>query len=129
MRIIGTAAFLLITFSGCYNDKYDKLYPSSLGTTTCDTSGTITYSGDIKPIIEANCYSPGNGCHDATGSAVSQYDYETSITALQTNAQTGLLLNSINWQNVPSMPKNGNKLPSCDIDKITRWVDEGAPNN
>jgi hypothetical protein len=117
-------------FCGCYNDKYNKLYPATTTTTTtCDTT-TIAYTKDIKPIIVANCYSPGNGCHDAAGSATSGFDYQTSATVLISNATSGLLLADITWQpRHNQMPKGGAMLPGCDIAKITRWVNEGAPNN
>lgn len=118
---------MLALFCGCYNDKYDKLYPVPV--TTCDTT-TITYSHDIAPIIANYCLSPGNGCHDVTGAGVSGYDYQTNILALQSNAATGLLLPDINWDpRHNAMPKNAAKLPDCDINKITRWVNQGAQNN
>jgi hypothetical protein len=122
------AAAILIVAAGCYNDKYDKLYPATPN--ACDTTVAITYSGDIAPIIATNCFSPGNGCHDAVGSGTSGYDYQTSIIPLQLTASNGMLLGSINW--LPghnAMPKNGSKLGDCEINKITRWVHSGAPNN
>jgi len=125
---------VLITFlSSCSNNKYDKLYPQSpAAATTCDTSTTLSYANDIETIIASNCFSPGNGCHDATGSGVSGFNYQTSITSLQSNALNGSLLTDINFMPTRghnSMPLNGARLSVCDIDKITRWVNEGAPNN
>ena len=133
MKKLLTVFVLIIFLDGCYNDKYDKLYtlpPAT--TTTCDTSGTLSYANDIEPIIASNCFSPGNGCHDATGSSVSGYNYQTSIISLQSNAQNGSLLSDINFMPTRghnSMPLNGAQLSTCDIDKITRWANEGAPNN
>ena len=128
-KIIFCAASILI-FAGCYNDKYDKLYPQP-ATTTCDTNTTISYANNIEPIIVANCYDPSAGnCHNATGS--SGYNYQTSITALQANALNGSLVTDINFMPTRghnSMPFNGTQLSACDIDMITRWVNEGAPNN
>jgi hypothetical protein len=128
MKKLIFVAGILLMMGSCYNDKYDKLYPAS-PVVSCDTT-TITYAHDIQPIIVANCYSPGNGCHDALGSGASGYDYATSIGPLQTNANDGTLLGDINW--LPrhnQMPKNGNKLSDCDINKITRWVNLGAKND
>ena len=121
---------IIIAFcmSGCYNDKYDKLYPAKA---TCDTSGVIKYSVDIVPIISTNCYSPGNGCHDAAGAATSGFDY-TTYDGLKTNIADGSLLTDINWAPTKGhnkMPKNGNQLAQCDINKITRWINEGYLNN
>ena len=129
MKKILFSAIVVAIFAGCYNDKYNKLYPVST-TVTCDTS-TITYSHDILPIISASCYSPGNGCHDAAGASTSGYNY-TNFAVLQSTALSGWLVTDINFaptRGHNNMPKNGTKLSSCDIDKITRWVDEGALNN
>ncbi len=130
MKKIIIAGAALLILAGCYNDKYNKLYPLP-ASTTCDTT-TITYAADIAPIISANCYSPGNGCHDAAGSSTSGYNYQTSISVLQGNATSGALLTDINFtptRGHNNMPKNGTQLSACDIEKITRWVNEGAPNN
>jgi len=122
----------VIGLGACYNDKSDKLYPNSTGTiTTCDTNVTISYANDILPIISSNCYSPGNGCHDATGSSTSGYNY-TTYAALAGNAADGSLVSDINFaptRGHNDMPKNGTQLPACDIEKISRWVNEGYPDN
>jgi len=123
--------FAVICISSCYNDKYDKLYPATTTTTTCDTSGTVSYKNDILSIVSTNCYSPGNGCHDAAGAQTSGYDY-TTYTALAGNAADGSLVTDINFtptRGHNNMPKNGTQLPACDIEKITRWVNEGYPDN
>jgi hypothetical protein len=118
-------------FSSCYNDKYDKLYPAiTTTTTTCDTT-TITYSHDVQPIIAANCYNPGGGCHDAAGSSVSGFNY-TTYAGLVVNITDGSLLTDINFtptRGHNSMPKGGTQLSACDINKITRWINQGYQNN
>jgi len=122
----------VLCLSGCYNDKADKLYPATSGnTTTCDTTVATSYKSDIMPILQAYCYSPGNGCHDATGSSVSTFNYET-YAALASNAADGSLVSDINFAPTKghnSMPKNSTQIPACDIEKITHWVNEGYPNN
>jgi hypothetical protein len=120
------AAAPLLLLYGCYNYKYDKTFPLS---STCDTTN-VSYSRDIVPVITANCAVAG-GCHDAAGSSVSGHDY-TTYAGVKAVATYDFIVTDINW--VPTaghnnMPKNGAKLPDCDINKITRWVNEGAPNN
>ncbi len=130
MKRLIILAVLFLAVSSCYNDKYDKLYPNPTTTVTCDTSA-IKYSQDILPIITANCTIAG-GCHDAAGAATSGFDYSGSVTVLQGNAASGALVTDITWQPTRghnNMPKNLPKLSDCDINKITRWVNEGAPNN
>jgi len=129
-KITLATAALLVLLAGCYNDKYDKLYPAiPINPATCDTT-TITYSHDIQPIIVANCYNPAAGtCHNAVGS--SGYNYEV-FSVLQSNALSGWLLTDITFNPTRghnSMPKGGTKLSDCDINKITRWVNQGALQN
>jgi len=126
-------AATLLALASCYNDKYDKLYPTPAATTTtCDTNTTISYATNIEPIIVNNCYNPSAGtCHNAAGSSVSQYNY-TIFSVLQGNALNGYLLSDITWNPARGhndMPLNGTKLSDCDINMITRWINEGAPNN
>jgi len=119
------AALLLLVMAGCYNDKGDQLYVAPL-TTTCDTS-SVSYAKDIAPIFTTSCNIAG-GCHDAAGKATSGYDF-TSYAGIQTIA-SGLLLNDINWAaGYNAMPKNLSKLSTCNINKITAWVNKGKPNN
>jgi len=127
MKKLLTVIILLLTLAGCYNDKYDKVFP--LQAAVCDTTA-VTYSKDIAPIIAANCAISG-GCHDAAGSLISGHDY-TSYAGVQAVASYDFIVTDINWIPVAghnNMPKNGAKLPDCDINKITRWVNEGAPDN
>jgi hypothetical protein len=126
MKKLIPIAVLLLALGSCYNYKYDKLVPAQ---TACDTT-TVTFSADIAPIIAANCAISG-GCHDAAGSLISGHNY-TSYAGVQAVASYDFIVTDINWTPISGhndMPKNGIKLSACDIDKITRWVNEGAPNN
>lgn len=119
---------ILLLMGSCYNDKYQELYPAP--TTTCDTT-TVSYAADIAPIITAKCNTAG-GCHDAAGAAVSGYDF-SEYAGLKAIATKEILLGDINWATTsPSyhnMPKDQPKLPQCEINKITRWVNQGAQQN
>lgn len=128
MKKLMIVAGILLVLNSCYNDKYDKLYPVPV-VVTCDTAN-VTFGNDIMPIITANCNVAG-GCHDAAGAAVSGYDF-TEYGGIHSQATYDILVNDING--TPSaghhtMPKNLPKIAQCDINKITRWVNQGAPNN
>jgi hypothetical protein len=125
MKKIMLAACTVLVISGCYNYKYDQLFPA----TACDTSA-VSFSKDIVPIINANCAVSG-GCHDAAGAALSGHDY-TSYAGVKAVATYDFIITDITWHPTAghnNMPKNGAKLPDCDINKIIRWVNEGAPDN
>lgn len=125
MRKILTIAIGALALAGCYNDSYEELYP--MGTAVCDTM-TVTYAKDIKPILDSKCAT--SGCHDAA-SAPASGGYDLSAYAgAQPIALNGKMVGSINWKaGFSAMPKNLPKLSQCEIDKISRWVNQGALNN
>lgn len=121
-KLLAIAALALVT-AGCYNDKYDKLYP--VGSVVCDTT-TVSYTADVRPILDAKCATAG--CHDA-GTGAGGYDFSTHATT-QPSATNGKLVGTVNWTaGFSAMPKNQPKLSQCEINKITRWANQGALNN
>lgn len=94
--------------------------------TTCDTANQAL-AADVKPILQAFCY----GCHSTAGAnaAGAGINLET-YASLQTYATNGKLLCAINQgAGCSAMPKGGNRMPQCEIDKIQSWVNAGALNN
>lgn len=115
----------VVVLAGCYNDKYDELYPQTTtgGGTTCDTSN-VTFSQTIKPILDSKCAI--SGCHDAATLA-GGYNFTTYSGV---NAAKSRLVGAITWQSGYSqMPKGMNKLDDCSIVKVTKWVNDGAKDN
>ena len=110
-----------LLLNACYYDKEDVLYGS--GTTACDTTA-VTYAGTIAPIMSANC----NSCH--SGTAALGGVTTSTYASLKVIALNGTLGHSVNWDSgLSPMPKGGSKLPTCDLAKIKKWVNLGAPNN
>lgn len=105
-------------FPSCYYDKEETLYPFQ----RCDTTN-VTYSQTIVPILSANCYV----CH-ITGNPTSPVvlDSYTNVLIYVTN---GKLIPAIDHTGPFQMPKGGSMLEVCAIEKIKRWVTNGAPNN
>lgn len=112
-------ALALVLPFGCTYDNEEEQNPE---TTDC-TIGTVSYLTDIKPILQSNCYS----CHNAT--------LQSGNIALDSHAgllkvSSSRLLPAINHEpGHPAMPQGGDKLPACDIAKITKWVNAGSLNN
>jgi hypothetical protein len=125
--VFAVVSFLLgiIIFQGCYYDKADQQYPF----TGCDTT-VVRYSVEIRSILDASCKS----CHQGPSpvSGYDLYDYPTiQALALDGKYTFGSLLSAVLHEggNPNPMPQGGNKLPDCDLDKFTAWVNRGAPNN
>lgn len=115
------AAFGIFTFSSCYYDKADLVYPPA---GPCDTTA-VTYSGTVVPILVNQCYS----CHSGSASASLGLKLDTYST-LMVQVNNGSLLGSVEHQNGFSpMPKGGGKMQDCDIAKIRTWIRAGALNN
>ena len=119
-----TLFFCLLVFGlflqSCYYDNEVYLYGA--GGSACDTTN-VTYSGTIAPImVNNNC----NACHTpSSGNGIVTTDY-ADLKILATN---GKLVNSVNGTGTILMPLNGQKMPSCTLAKISKWVRDGALNN
>ncbi|WP_375415859.1 hypothetical protein [uncultured Hymenobacter sp.] len=89
----------------------------------------VTYATDIKPLLQANCYQ----CHsDQNKGAGGGYSWE-NFKRLQDYAKSGVLTAVVeqtdkSYKNV-YMPRGGQKLSACDIERIKAWVAAGAPQN
>jgi len=110
-----------LTMTGCYNDKYEELYPTG----GCDLSNT-TYSATVKNIVQQSCAL--GGCHDAaTASSGVVLDTYAGLKAI---ADDGRLMQVVKHENgVTPMPQNAAQLDACTISKLQKWVDNGAQNN
>ena len=105
--------------TGCYYDNEEDLYPGN----TCVTDN-MSYSSDVLPIIQDNCYT----CHNQAGNqgGVTLEGY----AAFKVYIDNGKLLGAIKHESgFQPMPQNQPKLIQCQIDKIQAWVDQGALNN
>lgn len=103
----------------CYYDNEQSLYGEGGG---CDTT-SISYSQDIVPILDDQCY----GCHDAASFTVSGSQFDTYDLLQPYSGIDGSLLLRINDVDSP-MPPNG-LMDDCLRSKIEAWVKAGAPNN
>jgi hypothetical protein len=129
MKRVLVIAGLALMFAGCYNDKGDQLYPApTTPTSACDTTNqTISYTATISGIMAASCATAG--CHDA---ATQQGGYNlSSYPGVHMAATTdNKLLGSIQQLSGYSpMPQGAPKLSDCQIGLVTKWVNQGAPNN
>ena len=107
-----------ILFPSCYYDKEDSLYPFQ----RCDTTN-VTYSQTIVPILSDNCLV----CHNV-GNPESTVKLDT-WAGVKIYVTNGKLIPAIDHTGPYPMPKLGSMLDICSIERIQRWVANGAPNN
>lgn len=90
---------------------------------SCDTA-VFTYSGAIKPIMDAKCV----GCHKP-GYLGGNIDLSTHA-AVKVTALNGKLYGSIaHTTGYSPMPKNSLKLSDCEIRQVQKWIAAGSLNN
>lgn len=110
---------VMISNTGCYYDKEEILYPQ----TVCDTAN-VTYSSSVVPVLVSNC----TVCHGGTTpSAGIKLDTYADVKIQVTNGRLwGAVSQAVSYS---PMPKNAPKMSSCNLTKIKKWIDAGAPNN
>jgi len=118
-------SILVISFQSCYYDKSDTLYPIGVSAPCTDTTGVISYTQKIVPILQSKCY----GCHPANGSSGGGIAMGTYATD-KLIAQNGKLYGSMNHATGFSpMPKGAAKMSACQLALIKKWIVAGASNN
>lgn len=92
-------------------------------TADCDTSD-YTYSTAIQPLVNTYC----KGCHNSV-LASGGLNLE-SYSAVKSIAVNGSFLGSISHEpGYSAMPKGGAMLSSCQITRVRKWIESGAPEN
>lgn len=93
--------------------------------------GTVSYSRDIAPLLQASCVS----CHggERTSRALDLKTYDSLMAGSQNGAviTSGDAANSMMVQAIQAgkMPKRGTKWTADQLQLLVDWVNAGAPNN
>lgn len=111
-------AVIPVVFAGCYYDNKSELYPN-----ICDTTA-VGFATFVKPAIDRDC----KLCHSgASPVGVVPLNNHAEIAA---SAASGTLMGSLSHAaGFKAMPQGGNQWTECELKKIKKWIDAGAPNN
>jgi len=90
---------------------------------TCDTVD-MRYTSDIASILNGSC--AVSGCHVDGSVTFSMDDYTDALAAVQFNRIVGAINHETGFLPMP-YPVGSAKLDQCDIDKVTAWITNGAP--
>lgn len=128
MKIAANLTFIFLLaalyggMTGCTNNSEEELFGKQKPD-NCDLS-QVTYALTIKPMLQQHCYS----CHSsdiASGNVVLD-----NYAGVKKQMDNGRLLGAV--RHLPGytpMPFNGSKLSDCNIARIVKWFDAGAPDN
>ena len=126
MKFILSALIItcIIFVSSCYYDKEDLLYGGSGNGPCTDSTGVVSYSQKVVPMLQQYCYSCHTGSFPSGGVAMGTYTTDKAI------AQNGKLYGTFNYSSGFSpMPKGMPKMSNCQIATIKKWIDGGMLNN
>jgi mono/diheme cytochrome c family protein len=120
--------FLIVAaryLGSCTSASKEMLLPA--GCKTDDTLYVVSYTTDVVPIFESNCYA----CHGSTSHDNSGVNLQDT-TVLNHYIENGQLLANITQTpgtDYDPMPKNAAKLDTCEISIIHQWIRQGYPQN
>jgi mono/diheme cytochrome c family protein len=118
--LLMVALFFLVGFSSCTQDNEEDMF----GESECGDLSAVSLAADVRPVLQNACFS----CH-GTGAETAGIDLE-NYEKLSVVANNGQLLGAVkHLTGYASMPPAGEMLPECDIQKIEKWIEQGALNN
>lgn len=127
MKVIFFLLMLMIctiSLTSCYYDKEELLYGNTNNGPCTDTTGTISYSQKVVPMLQQSCYSCHTGSFPSGGILMGTYAADKAI------AQNGKLHGTINYTaGFSPMPQGAPKMSNCQIAVIKKWIDSGMLNN
>lgn len=112
---------LALVVTGCYYDKEEELYGAN---GACNTEG-VSYSITVSGLLNSyGCV----GCHAGPmpEGNINLQGYANAAAVAKSGKLYGSISHAPGFQ---PMPKGGNKMSSCNINKIKAWIDAGVPNN
>jgi hypothetical protein len=118
LLIAGLVLLLFGQMQSCYYDNEEELYFGA-----CDTTN-VTYSLIVAPIMAGSC----NVCH--SGNFPNAGIRTDNYADLKSIADNGRLWGAINHEpGFSPMPQNQPKMNECNLARIRKWIDSGAPDN
>ena len=111
-----------------------------IGLAGCMGDGAVSYSRDVKPILQANCLSchqQGGTGYEASGFSMATYDdlmkgtqYGPMVIPGDSAGSNLIVLMEGRADPSISMPHgSAEPVSAADIDTLRRWIDQGAKKN
>ena len=114
--IPGCIIVLMAVGAGCAYTKKDIVQ------IPCTIPATVSYSLDIIPVLQNNCYSCHSASDNSSGILLDNYN------SLRYYAENGYLYGTISHTSgYRPMPDDGGKISDCNIALIKKWIDTGTP--
>ena len=95
---------------------------------------TYSYANDIQPLWSSNSAGGCTGCHGGSGGlSLSNNSYNNlnnGVRVIPGNATGSRLYQKLSGTSAGTrMPQGGGQFSSTELNMISTWINEGAPNN
>ena len=124
---ISALALAACAMYACRYDKADELYV----TPTCDTTVSTTFSQYVSTVVDNNCLECHSTANNASlGGSINLEGYNNLINYVNDGPNGGSFMGAITHNpNYIAMPDGAAKLDDCTIQKLQKWINNGAQNN
>jgi hypothetical protein len=124
---ISALVFTVCALYACRYDKADELYV----TPDCDTTVSTTFSQYVSTVVDNNCLECHSNANNATlGGSINLDGYDNLINYVNDGPNGGSFMGAITHNaNYVAMPDGAAKLDDCTIQKLQKWINNGAQNN
>jgi uncharacterized membrane protein len=95
------------------------------GPVICDTSA-VSYTNDVVPILQEYCYNCHGAHVSADGGGIILEGYGNLANYADNNQLSGDISAASGYT---AMPYGNPKLPSCQLNKILAWINQGIKDN
>ncbi|MEI7523415.1 MAG: c-type cytochrome domain-containing protein [Mariniphaga sp.] len=96
---------------------------NSTCTSTCDTTGVMTYQNQISAILSNNCVSCHSGANAQKGVLLDNY------ASVKANMDNGSILSAVKGITLQMPPTPASKISSCQIRQLELWKSSGELQN
>lgn len=122
--------FLLVFFFSCVNRNLKDYQPQVVKNTEEVPEELVSYTADIKPLIESRCSKCHKGEEGFDWTVLSDLQGVASTKYTSTDVDSKLLSRLKNTKYGTRMPQDGPPYLSDEqIGMIEKWANAGAPNN
>lgn len=123
-------ALISLALTSCwYNNKWEKLHPYgqlSGPPAPCDTTGTISYSVTVQPIIQSKCAI--SGCH-VLHAQLNYNVFANVVSDAQRTDGSDITTRITLPVSDPSYMPQSSTMTACEVAKIRLWIQQGCQNN
>lgn len=116
-RIYLAIALIYLALASCTNNQAEEIKPERPPVAEPPSTTAVTYSNFVQGLMQTKC----QGCHGPGAAAAGAFTFNgyASVTANSARIRQTVLVSK-------TMPKGGSLSPA-ELESLTKWFDNGMP--